>query len=113
MTTEFALAYIARKMREKGVNDHYLLAFRHVVVKPNRKLEIPASGQIYLLVEGFTHLVRIESDNGVYDLLDAGLNELIHEHTGKITITNRSANYRSFAFVVAIPKPGTGTHSPN
>lgn len=103
MTTNFALEHIPRKMRELGVNDNYFLEFRHLVIQPNDIVSIDGYNEYWLLVQGGNDLI-VNSEFGVYDLFDTGINEQQYKHQGKITITNKSKIIKHIKFIQVIPK---------
>lgn len=103
MTTNFALDYIPRRMQELGVNDNYLLKFRHLVIQPNDIVIVDAYNEYFLLVQAGNDL-RVKSEFGVYDLFDTGINEQQYEHQGKITITNTSKILKHIKFIQVIPR---------
>ena len=103
MTTNFAIEYIPRRMQELGVNNNYLLKFRHFVIQPNDKLIVDAYNQYFLLVQAGNDLI-VSSEFGVFDLFDTGINEQQYEHQGKITITNNSKISKHIKFIQVIPK---------
>lgn len=99
MTVEFALEYIRRTI---CVGD-YSLSFRHLVLQPSEERQIRAQNEVILLIEP-TKDVKIESDNGLYDLTESLTNELQYEHTGDIRITNHSIFLNHVRFIQLIPK---------
>lgn len=103
MTTDFALEYIARMMQENGVNNNYLLKFRHFVIQPNDTITIDGYNEYFLLVDADNYL-KVCSEFGVYDLFDNGINEQQHEHQGVITVTNSSEIPKQIKFIQVIPK---------
>ena len=103
MTTSFALEYIPRRMQELGVDNNYLLKFRHLVIQPNEKLIVDAYNEYYLLVQAGNDLV-VSSEFGVYDLYDTGINEQQYEHQGKISISNISKIPKHIKFIQVIPR---------
>ena len=103
MTTNFALEYIPRRMQELGVNNNYLLKFRHLVIQPNDKVIVDAYNEYFLLVQAGNDL-KVNSEFGVYDLFDTGINEQQYEHQGKITITNTSKILKHIKFIQIIPR---------
>lgn len=103
MTTNFALDYIPRRMQELGVNNNYLLKFRHLVIQPNDIVIVDAYNEYFLLVQAGNDL-RVKSEFGVYDLFDTGINEQQYEHQGKITITNTSKILKHIKFIQVIPR---------
>lgn len=103
MTTDFVLAHLPHKMRELGVNDNYALTFRELVIPNKATVEINAPGQFYFLVGGFSNFFTITSEGGLYDLLSTSINEVAHEHTGKIKIVNREDPTLHLQFIVVIP----------
>lgn len=103
MTTNFALEYIPRRMQELGVNNNYLLKFRHLVIQPNDIVVVDAYNEYFLLVQAGNDL-KVNSEFGVYDLFDTGINEQQYEHQGKITITNTSKIFKHIKFIQVIPR---------
>jgi len=103
MTTDFALAYIPRRMQELGINDNYLLKFRHFVIPPADKLIVDAYNEYFLLLQGGNDLI-VDSEFGVFNLYDTGINEQQYEHQGKIIITNNSKNLKHIKFIQIIPR---------
>lgn len=103
MTTNFALEYIPRRMQELGVNNNYLLKFRHLVIQPNDIVIVDAYNEYFLLVQAGNDL-KVKSEFGVYDLFDTGINEQQYEHQGKITITNTSKILKHIKFIQVIPR---------
>jgi hypothetical protein len=103
MTSEYVLAYVPRKMKAMGVDDNYQLTFRDLIIKKATSLEIDATGQFYYLIAGFSPDISITSESGVYDVSSAIVNEMQHEHTGKITIQNRGSSNLFLHFIVVIP----------
>ena len=102
MTTNFALEYIPRRMQELGVNNNYLLKFRHLVIQPNDIVIVDAYNEYFLLVQAGNDL-KVKSEFGVYDLFDTGINEQQYEHQGKISITNLSYSVQHIKFIQIIP----------
>jgi len=102
MTSDLALDYIARRMREMGYGKDYLIRFRHVLLKVNEVRELTAYNQIFLLIEP-AHDMRIESDVGLFDLTEDHANEMQYEHRGRIRITNLSISPINARFLQAIP----------
>lgn len=99
MTVEFALEYIRRTV---CVGD-YSLSFRHLVLQPTEQRAMQAHNGVILLIEP-TKDVRVESDNGLYDLTETLVNELEYEHTGDVRITNHSIFINHVRFIQLIPK---------
>jgi hypothetical protein len=102
MTSELALDYIARRMKEMGYEKDYLIRFRHILLKLGEIREITAYNQIFLLIEP-TQNIRIESDVGLFDLTEDHANEMQYEHRGRIMITNLSMSPINVRFLQAIP----------
>jgi hypothetical protein len=102
MTSDLALDYISRRMKEMGYAKDYLIRFRHILLKTNEVREITAYNQIFLLIEP-THDMRIESDVGLFDLSEDHANEMQYEHRGRIILTNLSLSPINARFLQAIP----------
>lgn len=102
MTSDLALEYIARRLKEMGYAKDYLIRFRHILLKVNEVREITAYNQIFLLIEP-VHDIRIESDVGLFDLTEDHANEMQYEHRGRIKISNLSLSPINARFLQAIP----------
>lgn len=102
MTSDLALEYIARRMKEMGYGKDYLLRFRHILLKVSEVREIIAYNQVYLLIEPVA-TIRIESDLGLFDVNEDHANEMQYEHRGRIKITNLSPTPTNARFLQAIP----------
>jgi hypothetical protein len=104
MTTDFVIAYVRRKMKDEGHGNQYVLGFRELKLRNKEKVVINATGQYYYLVGGFSTDFTIASESGLYDLVTDKTNETQHEHTGKITITNKLDPILHLQFIVVTPK---------
>lgn len=102
MNIEFALEYIPRRMQELGVNNSYLIKFRHLVIPANERYIVDGADQFYLLVYADSE-ITVSSEFGNYDLQDIGINEQQYEHQGKISITNLSYSVQHIKFIQIIP----------
>ena len=102
MTSDLALEYIERRMKEMGYGKNYLLRFRHILLKINEVREITAYNQIFLLIDPMSS-IRIESDVGLFDVNEDHANEMQYEHRGRIKITNLSLTPTNARFLQAIP----------
>lgn len=102
MTSDLALDYIGRRMKEMGYGKDYLIRFRHVLLKVNETRELTAYNQIFLLIDPISS-IRIESDVGLFDINEDSANELQYEHRGRIRITNLSLSPTNARFLQAIP----------
>lgn len=102
MTSDLALEYIARRMKEMGYGKDYLLRFRHILLKVSEVREIIAYNQVFLLIDPMA-TIRIESDVGLFDLNEDHANEMQYEHRGRIKITNLSLTSTNARFLQAIP----------
>lgn len=102
MTSDLALDYVTRRMKEMGYGKDYLIRFRHVLLKVNEVRELTAYNQIFLLIDPIASL-RIESDVGLFDLNEDSANELQYEHRGRIRLTNLSLSPTNARFLQAIP----------
>ena len=104
MTPEVALFIIPRDMRDKGYSENdYIADFRHYVVHRANTLVIKADNEYFYLIRHAIG-VSISSDFGVFDLNDAGINELQHKHQGTITIKNYSKKTVRLKFIQVILK---------
>jgi hypothetical protein len=102
MTSDLALEYISRRMKEMGFSKNYLLRFRHILLKVSEVREITAYNQIFLLIDPMA-TIRIESDVGLFDVNEDHANEMQYEHRGRIKITNLSLSPTNARFLQAIP----------
>jgi hypothetical protein len=102
MTVNLAIEYIPRRMRELGYADDYHLRFRHIFLQPAEQRVLTSYGQLFLLVEPPDD-VRVESDLGLFDLSELGVDEYQYEHRGTITITNLSGLPSHVRFIQVIP----------
>lgn len=102
MTSDLALDYISRRMHEMGYGKHYLLRFRHILLKTGEVREITAYNQIFLLIDPMSS-IRIESDVGLFDVNEDHANEMQYEHRGRIKVTNLSLSPTNARFLQAIP----------
>jgi hypothetical protein len=102
MTSDLALEFISRRMQEMGYGKHYLLRFRHILLKLGEVREITAYNQIFLLIDPM-NTIRIESDVGLFDINEDHANEMQYEHRGRIKITNLSLSPTNARFLQAIP----------
>lgn len=103
MTSEIALDYIRRRMKEMGYGENYLLRLRHLLLRPGEVRELIAYGQLYVLMETSASL-RLESDVGLYDLSDDQAQEIQYEHRGYIRVINLSVSPTSVRLLQAIPQ---------
>lgn len=103
MTINLALEYIPKRMEELGFKDNYSLRFRHLVLQPNENQLIQAFNQLFYLVEEAEN-VRVESENGVFDLSEDATNEMQYEHQNNIEVINYSSELRHIRFIQVIPK---------
>ena len=103
MSPDFAIVYIKRRMHELGHEDNYLLKYRHLLVEEKATRKLDADTDFYYLI-GHAQGASISSASGVYDLTDKTLNELQHEHQGRITIVNKTEKQIAIRFIQAIPK---------
>ncbi len=103
MTTDLALEYIPRRMKELGYGDNYTLRFAHLVLQSQEVRQLEASCEFFILVEEPQN-VTIDSDMGIFDLGYSATNELQYEHQGIITITNYGNAIVNVRFIQVIPK---------
>lgn len=103
MTFDFALEYIPRRAKELGYENDYHLRVKHLSLGPSETRKIEAYNQLIIIVTVGNNL-KVESDMGVIDLSDFNVAEHIYEHTGLITLTNKSNNSTSLEFIQVIPK---------
>jgi hypothetical protein len=78
-------------MAELGHEGNYHIRFRHFVLAPMETRVIEQGLQLFVLADMVENL-RIESEMGIYDLLEVAANELQYEHRGSIQLSNYSPN---------------------
>lgn len=108
MTIGFALDYIPRIMKARGI-ENYLTYFRHIQVEGRTaQTKIAAGNHFYLFIpsEEIEEII-IESKLGKYALEDDSLNELQYEHTGNIIITNNNRFPQYIRFIQVVPERKT------
>ncbi len=103
MTTDLALEYIPRRMKELGYEDNYSLRFVHLVLQPAEVRQIEASNEFFILVEEPAN-VSVESDMGIFNLALPTANEMLYEHQGQITVSNLAGAINNVRFIQVIPK---------
>src|SRR5687768_15522102 len=115
MRAELALPLLYARMYELGYKD-IEIHVRHVSVPRSQTRKINGGSDTWMLCDeqNIYHInantfypgtaVKIESENGVYDPLTEELEELEHEHTGEIILTNRSNQVQYVMFLQATPK---------
>lgn len=103
MTFDFALEYIPRRMQELGHGNNYHLRLKHLNLSPAEVRMLEAYNQLIIIVEPAMNL-KIESEMGVLDYTDINLREYQFEHSGLITIANKSQGYSNLQFIQVIPK---------
>ena len=102
MTTNLALEYIARRMKELGYGDDYSIQFRHFVLLSKAKLKVHAGNQLFILLEP-SESIAVKSDSGVFDVTTENVNELHYEHRGEIRIRNYTVITQHARFIQVIP----------
>jgi hypothetical protein len=103
MNTDLAIEYIRKKMKALGYQDYYHLEYRQLNLRPLKTIMIDVQDQFVLFVDGLSTLLRIESESGIYDQSDIGINELTHIHRGQIKITNSSTVYKFLGMIQVMP----------
>ena len=103
MNLAFALDYIPRRMEEMGFGTEYITRYRHVFVEDKKQVTISAYNQYWYFIE--PNGLKIESERGVFDIADTAINIQQHEHSGKIKISNDTANMDVWIlFIQVIPQ---------
>ncbi|MCC7302513.1 MAG: hypothetical protein IT233_07725 [Bacteroidia bacterium] len=90
-------------MRELGHGDRYSLRFRHLVLQPSEKVELPSYNQFYILIEEAQD-VSVKSELGTFDLSLDNVNEMLYEHQGLVEVKNKSDSIKHIRFIQVIPK---------
>ncbi len=95
--------YIRKRMMELGHGDRYDLRLRHFVLAASGEVKLCFPGQLLVLIEP-VEMAQIRSDDGLFDLSLANINELQYEHSGTIVIKNLQADKPAhIRFLQAIP----------
>ncbi|CAN5729305.1 hypothetical protein BH11BAC7_BH11BAC7_21330 [soil metagenome] len=102
MNFAFALDSIPRRMKEMGYGENYLTRYRHVRIEKTPVTIIQAHNQLLLFIEPLDN-IKIESEKGIYNMLDAKINEQQHEHSGTVTITSSNSADVYILFIQVIP----------
>jgi hypothetical protein len=114
MRTELALSLIQERANELRWNE-VEIHFRHIKA-PIGNSTYEVGSDLWILIEEddlrfdsgtYRFLgtgVRIESPNGIFDLIDTKVAEQEHEHTGKILINNRTTRILFVKFLQITPK---------
>ncbi|MFZ5552493.1 MAG: hypothetical protein ACOZCO_05200 [Bacteroidota bacterium] len=115
MRTELALKHIENRVKERGWKN-VEMNLRHVRLLPSSKTTFTIGSDMWVLIEeellrnasGTYQFpaspIRIESNNGVFDVLDNKVHEQEHEHTGKMEITNKVNRILFVMFLQITPK---------
>ncbi len=115
MRTELALKHSENRMKELGWKN-VEMNVRHVRLLPSVKTTFQIGSDVWILLEeqdlrnasGTYQFpaspIRIESTNGVFDVLDNKVHEQEHEHTGKMEITNKLGRLLFVMFLQITPK---------
>lgn len=97
-------------MHELGYGDNYTVRYRQFVVPDRAIITIKAYNQLYFLIDPHPSFT-VKSKFGVFDLTIAGINELQHEHKGKIVIENTGVFTSTGGTGGSSPSPTGGTSS--
>lgn len=115
MRTELALKHIENRVKELKWQKTEM-HLRHVRLLPTSKTTFQAGSDLWILVKeqilrnasGAYQFpaspIRVESVNGVFDVLDNRVHEQEHEHTGKIEVTNKVNRIQFVMFLQITPK---------
>lgn len=104
MSEEFALLHIKNRMEELGHGVNYFApSIRHYTLYGGEKRVVYAYDEYFFLTQCDVE-ISISSEFGSYDLTDDRMNEQLHEHQGKITITNNATTLKQISFLQVIPK---------
>lgn len=115
MRTELALKHSENRMKELGWKS-VEMNLRHVRLLPSSKATFQIGSDVWILMEeqelrnasGTYQFpaspIRIESTNGIFDVLDNKVHEQEHEHTGKMEITNKVNRLLYVMFLQITPK---------
>lgn len=101
MTEQSAIQYLQHRAKRLGWKD-FDWAFIHLVLKPSEVHKIQGQDYLYIIIEVDSG-ITVESLNGYYGLNNKAVSQLIEEHTGVITVTNRDPRVRYARFLQGIP----------
>lgn len=97
-----AIEIAQSKMKELGVGENYIIRYRHIRLDPQEKKGLKGENHLYILIKP-DDLVKVKSKTGIYDMSDAGINEMQHLHSGLIEIENGSKGRIDVKFLQVIP----------
>ena len=115
MRAELAIFIMNERVKEHGAKE-YEIHLRHFSIGARDEVKIQSNGDIWILVdEQYIYnakdpvypagtALKIESDNGIYDVFNLKQSEFEHEHSGEIVVTNLSNADQHFFFLQATPK---------
>lgn len=102
MTTDLALEYIPRRMKELGYGDNYSIQFRHFVLPVMTEINESFPNQLLILIEPSEAIV-VKSDTGIFDATIDNINELQYEHSGEVQMVNYTIVTQHARFIQVIP----------
>lgn len=102
MTIELALSLIPQRMAELGYCERYHTELRQFKLTGGAVKRINAQNELWFLVEG-AEALQLESDNGLMEITNSLISEVIYEHTGKITLKNKTSLTVIVKFLQVIP----------
>ncbi|HEV8283821.1 MAG TPA: hypothetical protein VGQ09_05910 [Chitinophagaceae bacterium] len=103
MAFDYTIEYIPRRMKELGYGTDYHLRIKYLSLAPSEVRNVEAYNQLLILVEVGNN-AKIESEMGTFDYTDINLRENQFEHTGLITVTNKSVDIVNIQYIQVIPK---------
>lgn len=108
MTIGFIQEHIPERMAELGFGKGYFTRMRTIAVAKWEEVVIPAFNQWLFFpsdLQSSNPGLKIESNFGLLNLGNPELFEQQFEHTGKVTISNKSPQDERVSFLVAVPLP--------
>lgn len=100
MTEQFIIGYIPQRMQQLGFPRYYM-NYHDMTVRGSESSELYAYNQLWFIVDNPVGLL-VESDYGIYDSTGTYISNSIHEHRGKITITNPDAGDKKIKMIQVI-----------
>lgn len=101
MNIAFALDYIPRRMMELGYGLDYTTRYLHLRIEKGQTLVLRAYNQLMLLIVPESN-IRIISSRGIFDSSDTTINIQQHEHSGKISITNKDRTANTLVLLIQV-----------
>ncbi len=103
MTEGTAMEFARITMRELGVGECYTLRYRQIQIPPHRKVELPATNEIIILIKP-SYFLKAYSKAGILNRTDRLINEHQYIHRGKTVLINQNSKaYLNATVLQVIP----------